>query len=65
MRPREPRPQDGLIASYVVKGTRVYVTEIEANTSIWLFRFDMGMLGILAVCGVLAGGLDLSRRNSN
>jgi hypothetical protein len=64
-RPRESHPQNGQIMPYVVKNTTVYITDSEANTSTWLYRFDMGMLGILAVCGILAGGLDLSRRNSN
>lgn len=60
--PREPHPETGLIGPYSVKGVKLYVTETQANVAAWLFRFDVGMLGVLAVCGMLSGGLDLSRR---
>ena len=62
-RPKEPHPEFGFAVPYTVKGVRIYVTETEWNVATWLYRFDMGLLSILAICGVLAGGLDLSRRN--
>jgi hypothetical protein len=61
-RPREPRPDAGLVAPLVIKNTRLYVTETEAAADRWLWRFDIGMLVVLAFAGALAGGLDLSRR---
>jgi hypothetical protein len=63
-RPRQPEPQAGWTAPYVVKGITVYVSDREAALAVWFFRLDIALFGVIFLCIVLNGG-KLGRRPPN
>lgn len=55
-RPHEPHPENGWTAPYAGKGGTVYVAPRERDTVVWLSRIDFGLVVVIALCGILAGG---------
>ena len=54
-RPRQPVPENGWVAPYVVKGVTVYLTPQETEGIAWLSRSGLGLVLIIVAGGAVGG----------